>query len=302
MALGDVYEATAGDSTDLYYVDTEIYDTPEYGSIYILDAERPALVDTGIGRRTEVILDAMAEVGILPEDLEAIVPTHVHLDHAGGAGYLVEECPNAEVYVHEVGARHLVDPERLWEGTKQAVGDVIEHYAEPRPVPEERVTEISGGDTIDLGDHTLEVFDAPGHAPHQAIFYDAAMDGVFTADAAGVRPPAADGVLPTSPPPNFDFEQCLADVETIREIDPSALYFGHFGDWPRDDLLAEYEAVLTEWVESIRAARAELGDEDAVVARFAEADETGSKWSVRDGSGETKMNVRGVLRYLRSRE
>ena len=302
MALGDVYEATAGDSTDLHYVDTEMYDTPEYGSIYILAADRPALIDTGIGRHADVIVEAMAEVGVAPEDLEYIIPTHVHLDHAGGAGYLVEACPNADVYVQEVGARHLVDPERLWEGTKRAVGDEIVHYGEPRPVPEDRVVPISGGDTLDLGDHTLEVYDAPGHAPHQAIFYDPTMDGVFTADAAGVRPPAADGVLPTSPPSNFDFEQCLADVETLREIDPSALYFGHFGDWPRDDLLADYEVVLTEWVEAIEAARAELGDDDAVVERFAGQGKDGQRWSVRGGTGETEMNVRGVLRYLDQRD
>ncbi|MHB9287581.1 MBL fold metallo-hydrolase [Halobacteriales archaeon Cl-PHB] len=298
MTLGEVYEATAGDSTDLYYVDTEMYDTPEYGSIYILDADRPALVDTGIGRHPDVILEAMAEVGIDPADLVAIVPTHVHLDHAGGAGYLVEECPNAEVCVHEAGARHLVDPERLWEGTKKAVGDEIQFYGEPRPVPEDRLTEISGGDTIDLGDHALEVFDAPGHAPHQAVFYDPANDGVFTADAAGIMTPGLDDVHPATAPPNFHLEQCLADVETIRSLDPEALYYGHFGDWETADRLAAYETNLGEFVESVVAAREELADDEAVVERFVTHPKTAAAWGEQKATSEMAMNVRGVLTYL----
>jgi glyoxylase-like metal-dependent hydrolase (beta-lactamase superfamily II) len=298
MAPGDLRTATAAGTEDLYYVDTEMYDTPEYGSIYILDAERPALVDTGIGRRYEVILDAMAEAGIAPGDLAAILLTHVHLDHAGGAGYLAAECPDAEVYVHERGARHVVDPGRLWEGTKAAVGDQIEFYAEPKPVPEARITELAGGDTVDLGDHTLDVYHAPGHAGHQVVFHDRANDGVFTADAAGINTPGTDGVHQTSPPPAFDLEGVLADAETIRSLDPAALYYAHFGDFETDDLLAEYATVITEWVEAVREARERLGDDEAVVEHFAERTDTVEIWGERKGKGETRMNVRGVLDYL----
>ncbi len=118
MALGDLYEATAGNSSDIYYVDTEMYDTAEYGAIYIIDAERPALVDTGIGKHYEAILDALGEVGIAPEELAAIIPTHVHLDHAGGTGYLAEACPNADVYCYEAGVGHLVSPTVSGKGRK----------------------------------------------------------------------------------------------------------------------------------------------------------------------------------------
>ena len=298
MALGDLYEATAGDSTDLYYVDTEMYDTPEYGAIYILDAERPALVDTGIGLRYETILDAMGEVGIDPDDLEVIAPTHVHLDHAGGAGYLAEACPNAEVYIHEAGARHLVDPERLWEGTKSAVESQIEYYAEPKPVPEGRLTELAAGDTIDLGDHRLDVHHAPGHAPHQAVYYDPICDGVFTADAAGICTPATDGVRQTSPPPTFDLAQVLADVEMLQGLDPSALYYGHFGDWPTGDRLTEYAAVIEEWVGEVERVRAELGDDEAVIEHFQAATDATEVWGDRKGRDEERLNVRGALRYL----
>ena len=302
MALGDIYEATAADSSDLTYVDMEMYDTPEYGPVYVLDADRPALVDTGIGRRPDVILDAMAAVGIAPEDLEVIAPTHVHLDHAGGAGYLAEACPNADVYVYEAGARHLLDPERLWEGTKAAVGDQIEFYGEPKPVPEDRLVELADGDVLDLGDHALEVHAAPGHAPHQAVFYDPANDGVFTADAAGILTPAVETLQPTTPPANFDLELSLADVEMLQDLDPAALYYGHFGDYETGDLLATYADVLQQWVADVEAVWTETGDEDATIEHFQEGAEAVEAWGDNKGGAEVSLNVRGVLGYLRHRD
>ncbi len=301
MALGDIHEATAGGSTDLYYLDVEMYDTPAYGCVYILDDDRPAVVDTGIGRHTDLILDALAEVGIASEDLAVIAPTHVHLDHAGGAGHLAAACPNADVYVYEAGAGHLVDPDRLWQGTKAAVGDEIQFYGEPRPVPEERLVELADGDVVDLGDHALEVIPAPGHAPHQAVFYDPANDGVFTADAAGICTPDTGGVIETSPPSTFDLEGVLDDVETLRSLDPAALYYGHFGDWETDDRLETYAEVIQQWVADVERVWAETGDEDAVVARFQERTDKVEYWPERKAMAEVSLNVRGVLTYLQHR-
>jgi glyoxylase-like metal-dependent hydrolase (beta-lactamase superfamily II) len=300
MGLGDVYEATAGDSTDLYYVDVEMFGVTEYGSVYILDAERPALIDTGIGKHPDVILDAMSEVGIAPADLAVIAPTHAHLDHAGGAGYLARECPNAEVCLPEAAARFLVDPERLWAGTEAVVGDMFEYYGEPEPIPEDRITRLADGDTVDLGDHALDVHDAPGHAFHQSVFYDPANDGVFVADAAGIYTPGIDRPYPATAPPDFDLDGCLADVEMLRDLDPSALYYYHFGDAERDELLAEYATVLEEWVADVRAARERLDDDDAVVEYFLEHDDTGAvdAWGQAKARQECGMNVRGVLGYL----
>jgi glyoxylase-like metal-dependent hydrolase (beta-lactamase superfamily II) len=292
MARGDCFEAPAGTSTDLYYVDTGMFDTAGYGGAYILDAERPALVDTGIGTHYDVILSAMAEVGIAPEDLAVIAPTHVHLDHAGGVGHLADACPGATVCCHEAGVAHLVDPGRLWAGTKAAVGDLVEFYTEPEPVPEDRTRALADGDTVDLGDHALEVHHAPGHAPHQAVFYDPENDGVFTADAAGICTPGLDGVRQTSPPPDFDLAQVLA------ELDASALYYPHFGDHEPDGLLATYATVIEEWVAEVRRQRERLGEDEAVVEYFLEQTAPVGAWGQRKARGEERMNVRGVLGYL----
>ena len=309
MGIGDVYEVSAGDCTDLYYLDTEMYDVSGYGAVYLLDAERPAIVDTGIGTNHELVLEALAEVGIAPEDLEIIAPTHVHLDHAGGAGFLAEACPNAEVAVHGIGAPHLIDPSRLWKGTKRAVGDQIEHYVEPKPVPEERIREIGDGDVIDLGDHSLVVHHAPGHAPHHCVFEDPENDAVFTADAAGIYVPELDAVEPTSPPPNFDFEQCLDDVDLLESLDPEVLLFAHYGPVEDVGILDEYREVLSEWTDAVAEKRAELDDEgaeldddEAVVEYFVEQalerEDLVDAWGEGKLGPETAMNVRGVLLAL----
>ncbi|WP_459193120.1 MBL fold metallo-hydrolase [Halosimplex sp. J119] len=299
MAIGDVFEATVGDCADLSYVDTGMYDVAEYGAVYVLDAERPALIDTGIGTHYERVLDAVDAAGLAPEDVEVIAVTHVHLDHAGGAGFLVEACPNAEVYVHEIGAPHLADPERLWEGTKRAVGDQIDAYTEPEPVPESRITEIADGDSIDLGDHALDVHHAPGHAPHQVVFHDPTMDAAFVADAAGIYSPTREELFPTSPPPNFDPEQCQADVELLQSLDPAVLCYPHFGPAETGEKLARYADVLASWVDAVTERRAELDGDDAVVKYFvAEADDERELWGAEKADAEVAMNVRGVLTAL----
>ncbi|AGB33369.1 beta-lactamase domain protein [Natrinema pellirubrum DSM 15624] len=302
MAIGDVREVTAGDCSDCYYLDTGMYETSGYGAVYILDDDRPAVVDTGIGTNYDLLREALAEVGIDREDLAVIALTHVHLDHAGGAGFLAADCPNADVYVPSLGADHIADPSRLVAGTKAAVGDQWDHYVEPEPVPEDRIVAIEDGDDIDLGAHELRVHAAPGHAPHQVVYEDSANDAVFVADAAGIWVPDVERIRPTSPPSNFDLEQCLADVEMLQSLDPVVLLYPHFG--PRfvgDDAertLDEYATVLEEWVDRVADKRRDLADDEAVLEYFAEEAELADVWGREKASEEAKLNTRGVLGYL----
>jgi glyoxylase-like metal-dependent hydrolase (beta-lactamase superfamily II) len=298
MAIGDLYTVETGDCTDLHYIDTGMYGTEEYGSVYILDAERPAVVDTGIGLRYDAILDAIETVGIARDDLEVIAPTHIHLDHAGGAGYLARECPNAEVVVHERGAHHLVDPSRIIEGTKAVVGDQWEYYQEPIPVPDDRIRKLTDGDNVDLGDHQLVTHHAPGHAPHQVVFEDPANNSVFTADAAGIYVPAIDAILETTPPTDFDLEQCLADIEMLRTIDPETLLYGHYGPAPTDERLDEYADVLSAWVNSVKEARQHYDTDEKTIEHFVEETSMDDVWGERKARAETALNTRGVLHYL----
>jgi glyoxylase-like metal-dependent hydrolase (beta-lactamase superfamily II) len=297
MAIGDVEPVVGTD--DCYYVDTGMYDVPEYGSVYLLDADRPAVVDTGIGTNRDRVYEALASLDIGREDLEFVLVTHIHLDHAGGAGFLAEEYPNATVYAHERGVPHLVDPARLVEGTKAAVDDQWQFYVEPEPVPESRIEPLEDGDVLELGTHRLEVLEAPGHAPHQVVFHDEADDVLFAGDAAGIYVNSKDTVMQTTPPSQFHLERALDDARTIEDRDPAVLAYGHFGARRFEPEMARrYRRTLVEWVEAIRQKRADLGDDAAVVDHFVENARHADVWGERKARDETRLNVKGVLGYL----
>jgi glyoxylase-like metal-dependent hydrolase (beta-lactamase superfamily II) len=301
MAIGDITPVVGADG--VYYVDTGMYDTEAYGSVYLIDAERPAIVDSGIGTNYERILAGLETIGIDPTELSFVLLTHVHLDHAGGAGRLLEACPNATVLCHDFGVRHLIDPERLIQGTKDAVEDQWQYYTEPKPIPEDRIEGLTDGDAVGLGDRAVDVHHAPGHAPHQVLFHDTTDDLLFTGDAAGIYVPSRDQVVQTSPPSNFDLEACLDDVRTIEQLAPERLCFGHFGDRAFDAELAErYKRTLVEWVEAIRQKRAELASDEAVLKHFVENARLRGPWGDEKAEAETRLNARGVLGYLRRRE
>jgi len=293
MSPGDL--EAVDDDPNLYYVDTGMYDVAGYGAVYIVDTERPAVIDTGIGTNRGHLFDALDELGI--DDLAYILPTHVHLDHAGGAGFLADAFPDAEVLVHERGVDHLVDPDRLVEGTKAAVGEMWPYYTEPTPVPEDRIAGLADGDEIDLGERTLTAHEVPGHAPHQLVFE---TDGiVFTGDAAGIYVAERDEIRVTSPPPQFDVQQCIDDVSTIQSLDPDTLCFAHFGPRAYDEgMLDGYKRTLVEWVQAVREQRANQPDDEAVIDHFVTNTELTEIWGTEKGWAETRLNVRGVLSAL----
>ena len=294
MAIGELSSVDAADG--VHYVDVGVHGIPNHGSVYVVDADEPAIVDAGTGRNDDHVLAALDELGIDTDDVRHILATHVHLDHAGGAGSLAAACPNATVRVHETGAPHLIDPERLVAGTKEAVGDRWEFYADPVPIPEARVAPLSDGDGVDLGDRTLAVHGAPGHAPHQVLFSEPGDGLLFTGDAAGIYVPERNSIKETSPPPQFDLEGCLDDVRTIEAIDPDTLCFGHFGPVTyRPSLMANYKRTLVEWVEAVRRKRAELGDDDAVCDHFAATTDLDTVWGDRKARAEERLNASGVL-------
>ncbi|MFC6725097.1 MBL fold metallo-hydrolase, partial [Halobium palmae] len=148
-------------------------------------------------------------------------------------------------------------------------------------------------------DRTLDVVGAPGHAPHQVMFHDRADDVLFAGDAAGIWIPSERKLRQTSPPSQFDLEQCLTDANRIVELDPDVLCFGHFGPLAfDDDLMASYKRTLVEWVEAVRAKREELGDDEAVVGHFQEHTDMRETWGDRKATAEERLNTKGVLGYL----
>ena len=200
-----------------------------------------------------MILEALAGLDIGPNDLAAVLVTHIHLDHAGGVGDVAAAFPSAVVYVHEHGARHLVDPERLIASAAQVYGGLIDSlYGRLAPTPEDRVHVLYDGDTVDLGDgRTLTAIDSPGHAKHHLGFVDSQSGILFAGDAVGVKLPGGGALRPATPPPDFDLEQALNSLRRFAAASPTRIALAHYGIVPTDPevLLDEAAETLTHWAE-----------------------------------------------------
>jgi len=276
---------------DIYAVDPELLGTPGALTLYVVDAPEPTIVDTGSANSPPHIYQALEELGIARESVAHVLVTHVHLDHAGGAGHLAAELPNATFHLHEAGHPYLTNDaalSRLKRSVDQAMG-VEDAYGDPNLVPEDRCAVVTDGDRIDVGDRSLEMIDAPGHAPHHVAAFDPATRGLFSIDAAGMH--LAGEMRPTTPPPGFDLEANLETVRRLREYDPAINFYGHVGPGGDDAVgeLDRYEAMLPEWVETVERHRAEVGEDvDAIV------DALEARWQ----SPTVQRDVAGVLHYL----
>jgi len=216
---------------NVYMIDDQVCSIPKMGSVYLLDEEKKALVDSGPPNSASVVLDGIRKVGVRPEDINYIIVTHIHLDHAGGAGVLLKDMPQAQVVVHHKGARHLVKLAELIESATQTQGTrIIAQYGEVVPVESERVQVVYDDDIIQLSEEqVLDFIDAPGHAPHELCIYERRNGGIFTGDALGLYLADGEVLLPCHPPPSFDLEVCINTIQRLMTLNASRLYFAHFG-------------------------------------------------------------------------
>lgn len=220
----------------VHLIDGYDWDLPERTGTYVIDEEQLTLVETGPSPSVPYIREGLSALGYSTDQVKYIILTHIHLDHAGGAGLLLEECPQATIVVHPKAARHLIDPSRLIAGAKAVYGQKFDELFDPIiPVPQERVLIRSDGEKLEIGPScTLEFLDTPGHANHHFSIYDPISNGMFTGDTAGVyyRPLKREGIdffLPSTSPNQFDPDATLHSIARYRERQLDRLYFGHFG-------------------------------------------------------------------------
>ncbi|MBM7649123.1 glyoxylase-like metal-dependent hydrolase (beta-lactamase superfamily II) [Bacillus ectoiniformans] len=203
---------------------------------YVIHAEEITIVETSASPSIPYLLEGLKTLGIDPSDVKNIIVTHIHLDHAGGAGLLLQACPNAKVVVHPKGKRHLADPSRLIQGAKAVYGERFDELFDPIvPIPEESLVVKSDGETLQIGENRVLTFlDTPGHANHHFSIYDPYSKGIFTGDTIGVTYPdlLSEGVeiyLPSTSPNQFNPEAMLEAVDRIEELKVERIYFGHYG-------------------------------------------------------------------------
>ena len=242
-------------SERVYLLDTYALGQPGTVGAFLVKGPRPTLIDCGYASSYKSVLAGMAEVGVMPTDLRYLIPTHVHLDHAGAAGRLLREMPSAEVIAHERSTPHLVDPTRLVESSTMVFGkEIMELYGVPEPIPAGRITSVGKEYHVDLGEGmTATLMHAPGHAPHQISVLLDKTKTLVTADAVGIVYPGVRALIPTTPPPSFKPEELVATIGTLRQTTPSELLVPHFGarfdvDWVFDQTVE----LVRSWVEQVK--------------------------------------------------
>lgn len=231
---------------------------------YVIDEEELTIVDTGPSPSVKHVIKGLKKLGLSTKQVKNIIVTHVHLDHAGGAGLLLKECPHAKVVVHPRGARHLAEPNRLVAGAKMVYGVRFTELFEPIiPIPEERLLIKDEGETLKIGPTTtLEFLDTPGHAKHHFSIYDPVSNGIFSGDTVGIRyeqliREGVDLFLPSTSPNQFDPGAMQSAIERMLKMDLDYIYFGHYGmtNMPNKALrqVSEWLAVFMKEAESVVA-------------------------------------------------
>lgn len=244
---------------------------------YLLAAERPALVETGPALGIESLLAGLDELGVEPGELAYVVLTHIHLDHAGGAGDVAAAFPEATIVVSELGAQHLHDPDRLNAAARTVYGDLHDTvYGDCTPIEAERILAVGDGDVLGLGGgRELQVQYAPGHAKHHIGIFDTGTGALFSGDSVGVRLPGMATIRPATPPTDFHLDAALATLERYRRTEPDRVYLAHYGPVdPPDEALVEAEERLRLWAATAEAAweEARRGDETAAPRPSTELD------------------------------
>ena len=220
----------------IIHLDAE-YLQPGVASVYIIiEGSECAIIETGTCHTVPFILSALAEFKLTAESVKYVIPTHVHLDHAGGVGLLMQECANAELIVHPYGARHMVNPSKLAAGAKSVYGDDAFQrlYGELIPVDETRVTEAPDNFEIELGQRTLRFYDTPGHAKHHFCVHDLKSNSIFSGDTFGVAYPETHVsneplIFVTTTPVQFDPAAMLSSIERLITINPRVFCLTHYG-------------------------------------------------------------------------
>jgi len=274
---------------------------------YLIEGPMPVLVETGSQSSVPALLAALDGLGIGAGDLAGVAVTHIHLDHAGGVGDVARAFPNATVYVHEKGARHLADPARLVDSAARVYGPLLDSlYGRLDPTPAERIHVLADLEEIDVGNgRTLTTVDSPGHAKHHLALHDSQSGILFAGDAVGVRLPDGGVLRPSSPPPDFDLDQALHSLQRFAARQPAGIALAHYGLLPEPvTMVEEAQMILRQWAEVAEAAWREGRDIAAALeSRFAGdlegiAPEHREKLETLNG---VHSNAAGFLRWLETR-
>jgi len=228
-----------------------MFGEPGMMAAHLLPGPKPCLIDPGPANTAAHVIAELEAMGVT--ELDSIVLTHIHFDHAAGTGLLAERFPDATVYIHGRVAGHLIDPERLIAGVKSVWGEETEKlFGLPKSVDQSRIVALKDGARIDLGDRSLEVIAAPGHTRAHMAFLDDQTGALFCGDALGVQLPSSGVIRPSTPPSDFSLADTLASIRRLAEVKATSIHLPHFGRTSSgpDRVFDEASEALNRWYES----------------------------------------------------
>lgn len=221
---------------NLFLIDDFDLKQRERTGTYVLVEDELTIIETSASPSIPYLLQGLKDLQLSPEDIKYIIVTHIHLDHAGGAGLFLSHCPNAKIVVHPKGARHLADPSRLIAGAQAVYGEKFSELFEPiLPIPSDSIIIMNDQDQLQIGSQCMLTFyDSPGHANHHFSIYHPTSNGMFTGDTVGVSYPQllGDGIefyLPTTSPNQFDPDKMRSSILKFEKMNLDKIYFGHYG-------------------------------------------------------------------------
>ena len=235
-------------------IDTMALGRPGVVAAYLLSGKERALIDMGYESSAESVINDLEENGLDADNIDYLLPTHVHLDHSGGCGALAEKYVNASIRVHPKGVPHLADPSKLWVGARELFGaTLMERNGKPQPITRSRLREVNDNEEVSLGDGlTLRSLWTPGHASHHLSYEIEGTGSVATGDAVGIIYPNVPVLVPTTPPTSFNLPLAIGSLERIRGTRPTRLLTPHYGVMvDATNLIADNIQALKEWEKKI---------------------------------------------------
>ncbi len=290
----------------IHTIDLYFQGTPGLIAAHLIEsAGTLALVETGPGSCHAALIEGLGKLGVVPADVRHVFITHIHLDHAGGAGWWAQQ--GAQVYVHGRGAAHLIDPTKLIDSATRIYGTEMDRlWGAILPAPAERVTVLADGDAVSVGDEKVVAWDTPGHARHHLAF--GMGDACFTGDVAGVRLAGCDYLSVAAAPPQFEPGPYVASVDRLLSLGYERLYLAHFGKVEnvpehlqryRQRIIDVHECVANWWREGLpseQIAQSYMAAEKAIAMGCGVSESDWQRYELANGSA---MCASGIELYCR---